>query len=86
MQVFQKDGSLKLDEGCRPVSNFDKYLQELNEANKSNNVICRFSGDLTTMSKLIQCEVMHGRVQGQIYWAENFNECLKIKNNLEKKH
>lgn len=86
MQSIEPNGTLTLEESCQGVPEIEEYLEILNKANKPNNILCNFSGDLTTMSKLIVCQVMHGVVKAQIYWAENEDECIRIKTNLEKQN
>lgn len=81
---------LSLEEGkpvigeCTEVAEFETYLEGLNEANKSKNIVCSFSGMLTTMSKGIQCNVMHGATVAYFYWAESSSECERVKNTLQK--
>lgn len=84
MRTFGKDGSIVLDYTCRPVGEFEDYLKVLNADAKLINTVCKFSGDVTTMIKMIECEVLHGPPQAVIYWAENLNECQKIEANFKK--
>jgi hypothetical protein len=85
MQSIEKNGSLKVDDQCQSASDFDDYLKKLNKANKPNNIICKFSNDLTTMSKTIICEIMNGPPKAQIYWAENLKECERLRSILVNK-
>ena len=71
-------------EECEKVHGYNDYLSELNKNNKANNIICEFSGDLTTMSKGVRCSVMNGPVMAYFYWAETLNECNKIKSKIKK--
>jgi hypothetical protein len=77
------DGGNAVVEECKEVSGYDNYLNELNKINKINNIICEFSGDLTTMSKGIRCSIMNGAVVTYFYWAENLNECNRIKSKIK---
>jgi hypothetical protein len=81
VMLSMKDGRAVVGD-CKVAPAYDRYLAELNEANKPNNVVCEFSGQLTTMSKGIECHILHGPTQGFIYWAENMAECEKIKSKI----
>lgn len=76
-------GAAVVDE-CEEVLGDNDYLSELNKVNKPKNIICEFSGDLTTMSKGIRCSVMNGPIMAYFYWAENLNECNKVKSKIKK--
>ena len=78
LHIIEKNGSLKFQEVCLKTDEFDDFLDEINKRNKERNIVCRFTQDLTTTSKLVVCSIMNGPMTGQFYWSENLKECLRL--------
>lgn len=68
---------------CLESPDYESYLDQLNKTNKSKNIECIFSGQLTTKSKGIECKVVNGPVVAYFYWAETVSECNKIKDKIK---